>query len=443
MTFKKYSQNQSFLLPPSYADFLGESHEAVILNEFVRELDMTALKNSYNNTSGGRAAYHPRMLVTLLVYAYMNGIFSSRKITKSLRQDLAFMYLAGNSQPDFRTLARFRKEKGVFLEEIFAHVVRKAKELGLVSFGICSLDGTKIYANASKDKNVVKELIQKATEMDEAEDALYGDNEDDRDPDLKTKAGREKKKQELKRVNTTDPDSQLMQMKRKDFANAYNVQSITESGILLSSSLFNTPADQGTLVLSVQKLQSVHQTTPHILLADKGYSGEQNYAFCEQNSIDAYIPPNYQQVDLSRYVYNQSDDTYTDQEGRVYVFKQHSGRRDGKNMKGKRAKTRHDEYKSTLYEYTNENTHKKKYLSVSPEWQRHVQNQNQKLSTEEGKRIYRIRMHDVEGVFANIKRNLNFTRFNLRGFAGVTAEWTLISLAHNMKKILPLNQAAH
>lgn len=436
MTFKKNSPHQSFLLPLSFGDFLGESHEAVILNEFMRELDMTTLENSYHNASGGRAAYHPGMLVTLLLYAYMNGIFSSRKIAKSLRQDLAFMYLAGTTQPDFRTLARFRKEKGSFLEEIFTHVVRKAKKLGFVSFGICSLDGTKMYANASREKNVVKELLEKASETDEAEDTLYGDNEDDRDPDLRTRAGREKKKQEVSRVNTTDPDSRLMQMKRKDYANAYNVQSITENGILLSSSVFNTSADQGTLVGSVQKLQSLHHTIPHTLLADKGYSSEKNYAFCEENSINAYIPPHYQHVDISHYVYDPHDDTYMDQEGRVYAFAFHQGRREGEHMRGTPTKTRHDEYRSTVYAHTSEKTFKKKYLSVSSEWQRHVHLQKEKLGTEEGKRIYKIRMHDVEGVFANIKRNLNFTRFNLRGFAGVTAEWTLISLAHNLKKVL-------
>lgn len=436
MVFKKYSQNQSFLLPPNYADFLGESHEAVILNEFMREMDMTAMENSYNNTTGGRAAYHPGMLTTLLVYAYMNGIFSSRKIARSLKQDLAFMYLAGNLQPDFRTLARFRKEKSLLLEEVFTKIVHKAHEMGFVSFGICSLDGTKIYANASKERNIIKELIQKANDTDEAEDALYGDKEDDQDPDLKTRAGREKKKKSLKRVNTTDPDSQLMQMKRKDFANGYNVQNITENGIILSSSVFNTSADQSTLVPSVLKLQSTHQT-PRILLADKGYSSEKNYTFCEESSIDAYIPTNHQKVDLSKYTYNPTEDTYTDQQGRLYKFKQNYGRRDGKNLRGVRnRKHYHDEYKSTCYEYTDENTHKKKYLSVSRGWQRHVEKQKEKLSTEEGRSIYKKRMHDVEGVFANIKRNLNFTRFNLRGFAGVTAEWTLISLAHNLKKLL-------
>jgi len=460
MTFKEYHQKQTLLLPPSYGDFLGESHEAVMLGEFIHDIDTSRLEQSYHNQYGGRSAYHPEMLLTVLIYAYMNGTFSSRKIAQRLRQDLAFMYLAGNTTPDFRTLSRFRKEKGMYLEDIFTEIVRKAHYLGLVSFGVCSLDGTKIYANASKEKNVDRDTLQKkirgfmaeAEAIDAEEDALYGDDEDDGDPELKTKAGREKRKQELKekqakeeakllkiehtsntRVNTTDPDSRLMRMKRKDYANGYNVQNIVENGIILSTSVFNTPADQGTLVPSVQKLQETH-TAPEILLADKGYSSEDNYTFCERQGIDAYIPIHTEGVDLSRYMYDKDSDTYTDEATHVYHFKQHAQKRPDA---GPRTKARdHSRYRTTLYEHLDILTGKRKYLSVSSMWQEHMQKQKEKLGTPHGKLIYKKRMHDVEGVFANIKRNLGFTTFLLRGLSGVSTEWTLISLAHNMKKML-------
>src|ERR1700694_5818743 len=129
MTFKERNQNQPLLLPPSFRDFLGEGHEAVILDEFMQELDTKALEQSYKNEHGGSSAYHPAMLLSVLVYGYMNGVFSSRKIAGRLHQDLAFMYLAGTAKPDFRTLARFRKEKGKRLEAVMASVVQKAGEL--------------------------------------------------------------------------------------------------------------------------------------------------------------------------------------------------------------------------------------------------------------------------------------------------------------------------
>ena len=468
MTFKQHHRNQVFLLPPNFRDFLGDGHEAVILDEFIQELDLTRLEQSYANEHGGSSAYHPAILLAVLVYGYMNGVFSSRKIAKRLGQDIAFMYLAGNTRPDFRTLARFRKEKGAYLETVLAQVVHKARELGLVSFITCSLDGTKIRANASKNKNYrkdeleknIRSLLQEAERIDAREDKLYGkDNEDAENPKLKTKAGRERRKKELTlkrqkeeakliklgdktRVNLTDPDAKLMKLKQGNgYANAYNVQSVTENGVILSNAIFTSSADQATLIPTVEKLKNLHGKTPKRLLADKGYSSEDNYAFCEHSGIDAYIPNYSEPTDLSRYAYDKKRDTYTDPRGRIYVFKQHMEKRDGSMARGRPRKTeniqsRHGLYKRTVYEYRNQKTGMKKYLAVSQRWQEYVKKQKKKLASRRGRRLYKKRMHDVEGVFANIKKNLGFTAFNLRGLAGVAAEWTLISLAHNLKKVM-------
>lgn len=468
MTFKQHDRNQTFLLPPSFRDFLGDGHEAVILDEFMQELNTAQLEQSYANERGGSSAYHPAILLAVLMYGYMNGIFSSRKIAKRLSQDIAFMYLAGNSKPDFRTLARFRKEKGEHLEAIFAQVVHKARELGFVSFGTCSLDGTKIKANASKNKNYCKDelekniraLLKEAERIDDEEDALYGkDKEDAEDPRLKTKAGRERKKKELaakrrkeeaklaklggeREANLTDPDARLMKLKQgAGFANAYNVQSVTENGVIISNTVSTSSADQPALIPAIEKFKELHGKVPKKLLADKGYSSEDNYAFCEESGIDAYIPNYSEPTDLSRFRYDKKRDTYTDARGRVFLFKQHMERRDGDVARGRPRKTeskqsQHALYKRAVYEYWNKKTGMKKYLAVSERWQEYVRKQKEKLSSRTGKRLYQIRMHDVEGVFGNIKKNLGFTAFSLRGLAGVAAEWTLISLAHNLKKVM-------
>ncbi|MDP2159005.1 MAG: IS1182 family transposase [Flavobacterium sp.] len=462
MQFKPYQPNQAFLLPPSYTQFLGESHQAVILQELIQSISAKKLLKSYRNQHGGSSAYHPVMLLTILVYGYMNGIFSSRKMAKLLRQDLAFMYLAGNLTPDFRTISLFRKQKGIYIENIFKNIVNKAQQLGLISFNVCSLDGTKIYANANKQKNTTQEdlearirkIMDEAESIDKLEDELYGDEEDAQDPELKTKAGRLKRQQELEkklkkekkhlkklvslnsesnkiRTNLTDSDSKLMQMKHKDYANGYNVQIITENGVILSNTIFNNSADQATLIPSMDELRK-NYPNPKVLLADKGYSTADNYAYCEQNGIDAYIPIYNKQVDIKDYVYDEKKDTYTNKMGQVYVFKQHMNKIKEQEQK----KHERSNYKQTIYQYLDKTTNKKSYLSVNLVWQDHLQKQEEKFSTSKGKQLYKQRMHDVEGVFANIKKNLGFTSFNLRGFTGVKAEWTLISLAHNLKKVM-------
>lgn len=449
MNFKEYNRNQSLLLPPSYEVFLGESHEAVVLAEFIDSLNLISLESEYGNEHGGRSAYHPIMLLTVLIYAYMNGIFSSRKIAKCLRQDLAYMYLAGNSTPDFRTLARFRKEKGVCLTTAFKEVVTKAREFGFITFGTVSLDGTKIYANASKTKNEprtdaleekIGNLVKEAKRVDDEEDNMYGDHEDCEEVELKTKKGRMKKRQELKKkrnVNTTDPDARLMKMKHGDFANGYNVQIMTEHGLVLTSHIADSSADQNLLVPTVQAFKKIHTVLPKLLLADKGYSGEANYRFCEEEHINAYIPIHKEPVDLTQYVYDKARDTYMDVMGRIYRFKQHMNRNKnekhplGRPKKGKG--TQH--YTSTVYEYVDTVTKKKKYLSIAHEWQRYAREQKEKLTSLRGQKIYKRRMSDVEPAFANIKHNLRFTSFRLRGFSGVTNEWNLISIAHNFKRM--------
>ena len=453
MNFKACNRSQSLLLPPSYEAFLGESHEAVVLAEFIDNLDLASLEAGYGNEHGGRSAYHPVMLLTVLIYGYMNGAFSSRKIAKCLRQDLAFMYLAGNNTPDFRTLARFRKEQGDGLTAVFKEVVTKARELGFISFGTVSLDGTKIHASASRAKNEtqdaleqkIRDLVNEAERVDAMEDEQYGDHEDEEADELKTKEGRTKKRQELAKkhgqaeghlkilanrasasskdakVNTTDPAARLMKMKRGDFANGYNVQILTENGMILTSHIADTSADQRLLVPTVQAFQTMHDVRPRRLLADKGYSGELNYRFCERNRIDAYIPVHQEPVDLTTYVYDKATNTHTDAEGRMYRFKQRMDRQGCKSM---------------VYEHIDAITGKKKYLSIAHEWHRHVRKQKKKFASLQGKEIYKQRMSDVEGAFANIKHNLRFTAFRLRGFTGVANEWNLISLAHNLKKML-------
>lgn len=460
MNFKTYNQGQSTLLPTNLRDHLGDSHEAVILNEFIDTLDTTKLLNSYKNQRGGSSAYNPIMLLKLFIYAYSNQTFSSRKIAQKLSQDIAFMYLAGNTQPDFRTVNNFRLHKGKFIEDFFLQLVLWAKDMGYAKFDTCSLDGTKIEANASKGANVnedelrrrIKDLLQQGADIDAIEDEMYGeDNEDDIDPQLKTKEGRDKRRKEIEerkkkqqaalneikdskqsKRNTTDPNSRLMKMKKGNFANGYNIQHVVEEGVILGVYIDNSGADLKTLVPTIKLLPQ----KPKKLLADKGYSSSNNYEYCERNGIDSYIPTQLQQVDLSKYIYNNTNDTYTDSKGRIFKFKQNMKLRSGKKrVKGATPLENRSLYRSILY-YSMDKDGKATYLNVDAEWQRHRAIQKEKLSTHYGKNLYKQRSWDVEGVFGNIKRNLNFTKFNLRGLQGVTTEWNLIAISHNIRKLI-------
>jgi transposase len=159
--FKPYIQNQAFLIPPSFREFLSEDHEAVILSDLIGSLDLDSLYSSYSNHVRGTSAYDPAMLFKVLIYAYSHKMFSSRTIATRLCSDIALMYLSGNQKPDFRTINRFRKEKGKLLESVFVQIVEVARDIGLISFGTLSLDGTKIYANASVERNETLASLEK------------------------------------------------------------------------------------------------------------------------------------------------------------------------------------------------------------------------------------------------------------------------------------------
>lgn len=477
--FKEYNQDQDFLLPPSFREYLWEWHEAIILSELIDELNLNNLYWEYNkNPNGnGRPAYNPRMLLKVLIYWYMNATFSSRKLGKKLKSDLAFMYLSGNSKVDFRTINRFRKEKWNFLEEIFTQIVLKAKQLWLISFWILSLDGTKIYANASKNNSYdlawlewkIRWFFDEADRIDELEDEEYGeDNEDSIPEELKTKEGREKRKKELEekikeaestkefikqeieskkqdgmnqeRINLTDKDSRLMMMKRKDWWVWYSPQNLTENSFVVATMVPNSADDSNQLIPLLTKFHEKYNTHPKQVLADKWYGNEENYKFLEENGIESYIPhPENNGKRLTDYIYDQENDTYRDKQGNFYRFKQFvwikKEWKRGRPRKGEKQKP--EDYKAKLYATQLKNS-KNKFLYVNKGLKELYKRNDERLYSQEWKEIYKKRAWDVENSFWNIKFNLSFERFLLRWFKWVQIEWNLINLAHNFKKMIKI-----
>ena len=145
--FKDYDQSKTFLLPPSLSEFVPEDHEARIISEVVDSLDLLPLFAKYEG--GGAPAYHPAMMFKVLIYAYSQGLYSSRSIVRQLQTNTAFMYLSGMQQPDFRTICLFRSEHADVLPDLLVEVIRLCAELGMVGLGHISFDGTKLKASAS------------------------------------------------------------------------------------------------------------------------------------------------------------------------------------------------------------------------------------------------------------------------------------------------------
>ena len=187
-TYRPYDPDQQLLLPAALQEWLPTDHLAYFISDIVDQIDLSEITERYGEQRGG-PPYHPRMMVKVLLYAYCSGVASSRRIARRLHEDIAFRVLAANNTPDFRTVSDFRKDHLEALGNLFLQVLALCRRAGLVKLGHVALDGTKVKANASRNKAMsygrmrdkkaqleseVAELLRRAQEVDEEEDRRYG-----------------------------------------------------------------------------------------------------------------------------------------------------------------------------------------------------------------------------------------------------------------------------
>ena len=157
--FRAYEQNQTMLFPPSLSDFIGDDHPVRTVNNVIDRIDIDRIIEKYSHT--GAKAYHPRMMLKLLVYAYLCNLYSSRKIEQAAAENVHFMWISGMQKPDHNTIARFRSSRlKDVLKEVFSQVVLLLVESGHIDLQSIYLDGTKIEANANKFSFVWGKAIQ-------------------------------------------------------------------------------------------------------------------------------------------------------------------------------------------------------------------------------------------------------------------------------------------
>jgi transposase len=187
--YPAYLPEQDLLLPPSLRDWLPENHLAHFVSDVVDQLDLGAIESAYETEERGQPPYHPRMMTKILLYGYCVGVFSSRQIQKKLVEDVGFRMLAAGNEPDFRTIADFRKLHLWALQGLFDQMLQIGLQAGTMKLGRVVLDGSKVKANASKHKAMsygrmqeeqkrlraeVKRLLEQAEKVDAEEDARYG-----------------------------------------------------------------------------------------------------------------------------------------------------------------------------------------------------------------------------------------------------------------------------
>ena len=423
--FRDYDRSQRLLLPPDLRDWVRDDDLAHFICDAVERVDITAFHIS--RTGSGKAQYHPRMMLALLIYCYARGIFSSRKIEAATHCNVSVRYVAANSHPDHDTIAKFRRDNAAAFSHAFEHVLLLASETGLLQLGTVSVDGTKIDANASKIKSIrydriqvlraklsedIAALVAQAEAADNApqedgltlpskiarrevlkakldaaaarlEAAARGDDDDDASPPPGPHP------EGTQQTNLTDPDSAVMRKStRHEYRQAYNAQAIVDadgSMLVLATDVLCTSNDRPSLPVMLDRM-AIRGDIPKTLLADAGYAGQ---AVIEQITRRNITPL----ISVSR-----------EQAPRPYDFKPPP-------------------------------TRAKQPKAITAPWRLEM---IETLKKQPAKNLYKLRKQTVEPVFGIIKSAIGFTQFSMRGIEKVKAEWQLITLAYNCKRLAKL-----
>jgi transposase len=466
------------LSPKNIFDLLPEDHDCYVYHDIFEQLDTQDIERTYSMI--GQNAYHPRLLVSILIYAYSHGIFSSREIERRCHQDLAFLYISQMNCPNFRVLSDFRKDHLDFFHDCFKQTVKLSLELKLASLGHISLDGSKFKANSSKHKAMsykrlkeqeatlteeIEELITKAARCDEEEDSAYKENTGYEIPeDLTYKQQRlakihaaknalelreesehpGKDIEEKKQISFADHDARIMG-KKGDFDYRYNGQISVDrdNQIIVGQHVSQHANDTQEVEPSLDALkEATNGLLPKRMSADNGYMSGENLHALEGSGIECYIATDKGEKrakipldDSNRklvkadFDYDEEADQFGCPGGQVLPLRRET--HDGKKIyQGDADICATCPYKSRCCQST-----KGEARTITTDDKEPLRQQmRMKMERQEAQEIYKERKVIVEPVFGQIK-NSGFRGFSVRGQEKTAGEFSLVCAVHNIKKI--------
>jgi len=471
--------NQRILFPTNIFDLLSPEHECYIYEDLINSIDTESLENKYNEK--GQNAYHPRLIIGILIYAYSHGVFSSRQIEKRCKEDLGFMYISHMNCPNFRVISDFRKDNYEYFKESFVQSVRLAITAGLVSLGHISLDGSKFKADTSKHKAMsykrlkekekeltkeIEELIGKAKKCDEEEDKEYKDKNGYEIPEelkikkkrlkkiKKAKEALEKREKELnpgkeiedkKQISFADEEARIMG-KNGNFEYAYNGQiSVDEKNqIIVGQHLSQNANDKNEVKEAIEQIEESAGKLPEEMSLDNGYYSGKNLEVLEEKEIDAYVATgkgekkdkdslenSSRKIVKSDFDYDKENDEFICPAGNSLILK--GDRASGEKIYvAEKSACNNCTYKSRCCKSKQGNPRTIKTDDKEPIRQEMVK----KMEEEESKEKYKKRKKIVEPVFGQIKKNIGFREFRLRGHTKTSGEFSLVCMVYNVKKIV-------
>ncbi len=497
VVIKEYMQGQQVLFPESLDTYIPENSPVRLVSQIVDKLDLSQVMKSYKG--GGASSYSPRMLLKVLFFAYMNNIYSCRKIERSMNENIHFMWLSGKQFPKYNTINNFRSHHlKDSINQLFSQVVVMLVEMGQITLKEQYIDGTKIESKANKytfvwrksvEKNKAKLETKIASILEQIEEGIVADNnpnDDDPSPvnskelleriekiNLENKTKEQQKKiKELKikylpkleeyeqkletcgnrnSYSKTDTDATFMRLKEDAMKNgqtkpAYNLQISTENQYLTNFDLYYNPTDTLTLIPFLNLHQTRYGEMPERACADSGYGSEENYDFMESNKIQAFVKYNYFHKEQKKAFKNNPylvQNLYYNSEKDYYVcpMGQHM------TLLGKAIKVNENGYKSSVYKYQAQNCgncpmhgqcHRAKgnrIIEVNYKLNEYRIKARELLNSEEGLKHRSRRPIEPEAVFGQIKQNKMYKRFRHFGKDKVLMDFAIFAVAFNIEKL--------
>jgi len=462
MTYISSYKSQSWLLPTSIKQMIPQKHICFFVEDFVESMDFSGFDMIYDGA--GHPAYHPRIIMKVIIQGMLSKERSSRKLASACRENFVFMYLAEKVQPNFRTIARFRKNNASFTKEAFKETVNLASDNNLVDLSVICLDGTTIKANANTKKcikrnqlkaidSIVDKMVEDDIKQDEIDEKIHDSEEnmtelDKRDfkqivNEYRNAKDKERIKEKIEKVkeeaqkdekmaniSSTDPECRMMQNKKGLNEFSYNAQFGVDSKhqIIVSNDVCQDRHDSHQFIPQMRNIQENVELRNGVgVVVDCGYNDAENMKFAEDKKINLHMPNSMQIQGFGGEEKSRQKDNYEYDKkrnelivkGERYRFRGVYERKDGKKV-------------ITFY---SEKLKKKRQVPFFFEERLRMK---EKMETEEAKEIYQMRKIVVEPVIGDIKENYGFTKFYLRGLEKVKIEINLVSIAHNLKKIYML-----
>ena len=447
--FRAWNPEQAALLPASKRDYLGDAHLAVFLRDLLEHLDLRPILDAYTEDRG-QPPYDPRMMTVLLLYAYSQGIASSRQIERRCREDLAFMYLTADAQPDHDTICAFRRQHLAAFQTLFVETLRVAQAAGVLKLGRIVLDGTKVRANASKHKAMsygrmperaaalraeIERLLTEAEAIDQAEDQRDGRGRRGYElpPELQDPTTRRQRLREAKARLEAERKRELAAAKQAQWEKIEEAKQALEADAGAEAEAAGNPADTARPEPKAQR--NFTDPESRIMKTPDGFQQCYNaqVAVDERSQLivatDVVTAPNDKQqlqplveqviaeVGVPRGAV--ADSGYFS-EANVKALEEREGVRLEAHIAV--ARDRHGAPPPGPPR------------GRIPAGLGVAERMRRKLRTKRGRAIYARRKCTVEPVIGQIKGR-GFRRFSLRGLRGAKGEFTLVCVVHNLLKL--------